>query len=82
MGITTYPGLFMQYNYVYPVHLADIETVVEGLRRTNRLNRLARQREFEPSSQCKVDHPDDGDCRGRGFAGQTVEPWCWVVRSW
>ena len=30
MSITTYPGLIMQYNNTYPVHLADIKTVVQA----------------------------------------------------
>ena len=30
MSITTYPALIMQYNNTYPVHLADIKTVVQA----------------------------------------------------
>ena len=36
MSITTYPELIMQYNNTYPVHLADIKTVVQAASTTAR----------------------------------------------
>ena len=75
MSITTYPGLIMQYNNTFPVHLADIKTVVEGLPQDQQdvLTRTAaRIRAFAAAQRSTIQTMEiavEGS-----FAGQTVEP--------